>query len=375
MLRRCLLIAMFILAAIPSAALAQVTPAKGNTPPDDTQAIRIGAVIFMDWTRQIEPKLVDAVGNSYSPNMFQVQRSYINVTGNISHRVSFRITPDITRESGTGSSLNGSLTFRLKYGYAQYSLDDWTGSWRQTWVRFGIQQTPYIDAMEAVYRYRFQGTTFVERDGQLKSSDAGVSVHTNIPNGYGDVHFGIYNGEGYSAAETNNEKAYMIRGTFKPFPGGGNNVKGLRINGFYVGDNYTPNNPRTRAVGSVWYEAKHFNAGFDYEQAADQNPPTSPLKIEQAGWSVFVTPFFHEKGNGPEMLLRYDSYQPNTDADHSNQHRNRTIIGFAYWFPHPGGASTAALMLDYEQVNFNNFPAIPANATQKRIAVHGLINF
>jgi hypothetical protein len=351
--------------------LAQVTPAKGNTPPDDTQAIRIGAVVFMDWTRTIEPKATDAAGNLYSPNSFNVSRAYINVTGNISHRLSFRITPDITRETASGLVLNGSLVFRLKYGFAQYALDDWTGSWKQTWVRFGIQQTPYIDAMEGVYRYRFQGTTFVERDGLLRSSDAGVSIHTNIPGNYGDVHFGVYNGEGYQAVETNNEKAYMIRGTFRPFPGGSNNLKGLRVNGFYVGDNYVANAPRTRAVGSVWYEAKHFNAGFDYEQTGDQTLPTA-VKVDQKGWSVFATPFFKEKGNGPEMLLRYDSWQPDTTLD---QHRNRTIVGFSYWFPHPGGNATAALMLDYEQVNFNGFAALPAFATQKRLAVHGLINF
>ena len=51
------------------------------------------------------------------------------------------------------------------------------------------------------------------------------------------------------------------------------------------------------------------------------------------------------------------------------------IGGAAYWFPHPGGAATAALLLDYEQVNFHDYPAAVRPATQKRIAVHGLINF
>src|SRR5436190_14911460 len=308
MLRRCLLLAMFGMAAIPGAALAQVTPAQGNTPPDDTQAIKIGAVIFADWTRTITPKATDAAGNAYSPNAFNVSRAYINVTGNINHRLSFRITPDITRESGVGSTLAGSLTFRIKYGYAQYLLDDWTGSWKQTWVRFGIQQTPFIDGEEGVYRYRFQGTVFAERDGGLSSSDAGASFHTNIPNNYGDVHFGVYNGEGYSRAETNNQKAFMVRGTFRPFPGANFNLKGLRFTGFYVGDNYVKDSPRTRAIGSVWYEHRWFNAGFDYMKNEDQTLPTN-VQLNAKGWSVFATPFFKEKGNGPEMLLRYDSWQ------------------------------------------------------------------
>ena len=48
------------------------------------------------------------------------------------------------------------------------------------------------------------------------------------------------------------------------------------------------------------------------------------------------------------------------------------LIGLAYWFAHPGGNSTAAVMLDYEQVAFTN---IANQAKQQRVFVHGLINF
>ena len=109
--------------ALPCAA--QVTPAAGYTPPDNTPVIRIGAVIYTDYTVTEKPKGTDADGNEFTPNSFNVGRAYLNVTGNISHIVAFRITPDITRETGAGSSLNGSYTYRLKYAYAQFNLDDW----------------------------------------------------------------------------------------------------------------------------------------------------------------------------------------------------------------------------------------------------------
>ena len=48
----------------------------------------------------------------------------------------------------------------MKYAYAQFNLDDWTGNLKSTWVRLGIQQTPIIDFQEGIYRYRFQGTVF-----------------------------------------------------------------------------------------------------------------------------------------------------------------------------------------------------------------------
>ena len=97
----------------------------------------------------------------------------------------FRVTPDIVRETGVGSSINGSLTYRLKYGYAQFNMDDWL--WRGTYVRFGMIQTPYVDFEETVYRYRFQGTIFVDREGYNSSSDYGVSFRTAFPNNYGEV--------------------------------------------------------------------------------------------------------------------------------------------------------------------------------------------
>jgi hypothetical protein len=75
--------------------------------------------------------------------------------------------------------INGNLTFRLKYAFMQINLDDWLP--KGSWVRFGIQQTPYIDFTEGVYRYRWQGTVFFEREGLQSSADAGVSFHAAFP--------------------------------------------------------------------------------------------------------------------------------------------------------------------------------------------------
>jgi hypothetical protein len=182
--------------ALPCAA--QVTPAAGYTPPDDTPAIKVGVTIFADFTVQQQPKVNDPVDQKpVTLSQFQIGRSYINVTGNISHSIAFRITPDVTREVAVGSSVNGSYVFRLKYAYLQWNFDDFMT--HGSWARFGQQQTPYVDFMEGIYRYRFQGTIFEEREGFLSSSDVGASFHYNFANNYGDLHAGVYNGETYTA--------------------------------------------------------------------------------------------------------------------------------------------------------------------------------
>ncbi len=76
---------------------AQVTPAAGYTPPDDTPSIKVGVTLYTDFTYQQSPTTTDSDGNTINPFGFNVTRSYINITGNLNHIVSFRITPDVTR--------------------------------------------------------------------------------------------------------------------------------------------------------------------------------------------------------------------------------------------------------------------------------------
>jgi len=347
-----------------SNASAQITPAAGYTPPDDTPSIRVGAVLYADYTYTLDPKTADADGNLIHFSQFNVTRSYINITGNISHIVAFRITPDISRETSATSSLSGSLEFRIKYAYAQFNLDDWMT--KGSYARFGIQQTPWLDYAEGIYRYRFQGTMFPEREGYFASADAGAAFHYQLPANYGDIHVGTFNGENYNRAETNNQKALMVRATVRPLPSGTMVLRGIRASLFYDGDHYVMSADRSRLIGSLNFEHKYLNAGFEYLKTADQTSITRP-KVDGTGYSVWATP---KSPTGWEALLRYDHLKPNKTFN--QQVRNRTIAGVAYWFPHQGSV-TSALLLDYDGQTFDNFA--PAISKQSRLAVHGLINF
>ena len=362
---------MFAGLAIAAPAFAQVTPAAGYTPPDDTPAIKIGAVIYTDYTVQQKPKIKDTDNNDVTLNSFNVGRAYLNITGNISHNIAFRITPDITRASGTAdTSLNGSYTFRLKYAYAQFNLDDHLNPGRTgSWIRLGMQQTPWVDFMESVYRYRFQGTIFEEREGFLSSSDIGASFHYSLPGNYGEIHTGFYNGETYSRPEVNDQKGYMIRGTVRPLrmhPV----LRGLRLTGFYDKDAYVKNADRTRGIVGLTFEHKYLNASFDYLAATDQasatKPPPASTAVDAHGYSFWVIP---KAPNGWEGLFRYDHLEPNTSASGT---RKRVIGGVAYWFPHQGTVNTA-LLFDIDEATFDHF--VVPQPTQRRFALHALVTF
>jgi hypothetical protein len=347
---------------------AQVTPAAGYTPPDDTPKINVGVTIFANYSYQDVPLVTDSGGNKIHQNSFDVTRSYINVTGSLSHWFSFRITPDITKETGSGSSIAGSQTFRLKYAYGQVNFDDFAT--QGSWFRFGAQQTPWIDYEEGIYRYRFQGMVFPEAEGFLTSSDYGASARYALPMNYGDIHAGYYNGDGTSSTNDqrglNNEKGFMVRGSFRPAPGVPV-AKGLRLSGFYDSDHYLPNAKRERFIGNMTFEHPYVHAGFDYVDAKDKTTVTA-TELDKSGWSAWVTP---RTPIGIELLFRYDDLNQNKNLS-PNPHKKRTLVGLAYWPPLQGG-KTVAFLVDWSEVRFSNQTPLPA--TTRIFALHTLFNF
>jgi hypothetical protein len=364
-------------ALVPSRATAQVTPTAGFPPPDDTPSVRVGGTLYVDYTNALDPPITDVNGNLVDPSAFNVGRAYINITGQVNHIIAFRVTPDIVRETGAGSSLNGSLTFRLKYGYGQINLDDWL--WRGTYVRAGMIQTPVVDFEEGIYRYRFQGTLMIEREGYLTSSDAGVAFHAQTPNGLAEVYGGYFNGDGYSRVDPNNEKAFQFRGTIRPFPNPG--VKrGLRVTFFWDDDQYAQDSDRRRLVTLTSFEHRFLNAGWEYINATDQSSLAMP-DVDSSGHSIWVTPRFPHGTVQPgapagevraavEGLIRWDRVEPNHDLQSV---KDRWIMGVAYWPRVMSASVSAAFLLDYEQVRYHDFA--PARPTEKRIAVHAMVTF
>lgn len=377
---------------------AAVSPAQTTTAsaPDDTPSIKVGATIFTSYTYTKDPTSTDVDDNTFHPSAFEITRAYLNLTGSLSHLVSFRITPDVaarlattasststvsggspgeTVKTTTTASTNsdGSLAYRLKYAYGQLNLDDWTT--QGSWIRLGQQGTPYTDLIEPIYRYRFQGNVFVEREGFVSTSDVALGVHYSLPRDYGDIQGGIYNGEGYQKPEANDQKALQLRLTLRPIPQDAV-LKGLRLTGFYDADHYLSADKRTRAFGAVTFEHKNVNAGAEYLSATDQ-PTHLAAEVKAQGYSLWATP---RTNVGLEALLRYDRTKPNTDVDAVKQ---RTIVGVAYWLKTQKAPTAAAILADYEHVTYDAPPAGTATSpvvalgkpTETRYGLHALLNF
>src|SRR5262245_38674715 len=150
----------------------EVFTKKPEPPKPAEPIVKVGGTIFAEYVFNREPMDKDAAGNPIHKNSFEMRRAYLNLTGSISDLVSYRVTPDVASRQATttnslppgtsiSSNLDGSLTIRLKYAYGQVNFDRWAAT-KGMWVRFGQQQTPYVDFLEGIYRYRFEGTIFVD---------------------------------------------------------------------------------------------------------------------------------------------------------------------------------------------------------------------
>jgi hypothetical protein len=73
---------------------------------------------------------------------------------------------------------------------------------------------------------------------------------------------------------------------------------------------------------------------------------------------------------GIEGLFRYDQLEPD---DRNDSKKKRWIAGVSYWFTFFKPGVTAAVLADYENVKYDRFT--PARASEKRYALHMLVNF
>jgi hypothetical protein len=329
-------------------AMGRASAAQAPPPPEPKAAepwFKVGATIFTDFTYQAAPRITDSDKSAVRKSEFEVRRAYINLTGGAADLISFRITPDVAARQST-TAVDGSLTVRMKYAFAQVSFDKFGSAGKGAWIRVGQQQTPYIDFMEGIYRYRFQGTGFAERQGLLSSSDVGVSGRYELPRGYGDVHAGLYNGETYTKPEVNGQKAFQIRGSLRPLPSGGR-LKGLRLHLFYDHDAPVGGAARNRVATDVTFEHRRLHLGVHHLRAEDQPSGRSPVQVRAKGWSVWITP---RPVAGLEGLFRYDRYQPSTAV---NAFKREVIVGAAYWLRRLKAPQAVAVLVDYDRTDYD----------------------
>ena len=349
MTRIALSLAAFLLSACPVLAQTAQTPAPAAEP--DYPIVRIGVVSYVQYDAELR--------NRENFNAFDLTRAYLNVNGQLSRNVRFRVTPDVKRV--TDGSLSGSLVVRVKYAFVE--LDNVKAA--RSWVRFGAHQTPWLDFEEGIDRYRVQGTMFSEREGLIPgSSDFGVGYFTPVGK-YIDIQTGIYNGEGYTQTDVNKYKSFQGRVTARPFAGKGI-ANGFRLSGFYNAGWYAANRPRRLGIVMGTFEHTHLVATLQHLAATENPSASAPRDIDRRGSSGFVE--IRQGIGGWAAIARVDLLDP--DRGLADNSQRRTIAGLAYWMVWP--RSRIGLVVTNERVHYD---AAALRPRENRLLVQTHIEF
>ena len=264
------------------------------------------------------------LSGSQHVNAFDVSRSYVNLNAKFSGGVSTRVTSDVYRNA------DGSLGYRLKYGYVAYA----PGAGAVTY-KFGLVQTPWLSREEDLWGYRMQGSMALDRNKYLTSADFGISADTKV-GGKLDLNFAIVNGEGYAKAEGDDRKDFQVRASYLVSATDDNSATGgFRISGYAGIGKPTSGGERTRYVGMVSYASKQFTLAGEYALATDSTHgqgavpgPAIAAAPEAKGSVISAFGVYHLTNSKVALIGRVDIVDPNTDV--SNDKNTRIIAGASY---------------------------------------------
>ena len=204
-----------------------------------------------------------------------------------------------------------------------------------------------------------------DREGLIPgSADLGVSYFTPLPKGFGEIHGGIYNGEGYTQPEANKYKSVQGRLTVRPFPNRGL-ANNFRVSGFYSAGWYAAGRPRRLGIAMASYEHRRLVATIERMSATDE-PLTAVREFDRSGWSAFVEP--RQGPTGFAGIARFDAYDPD-NATAANSLR-RTIVGGAYW--RMWNTARVGIVLTNEHVHYGTAAARPI---ENRVLVQTHVEF
>ncbi|HWV37243.1 MAG TPA: hypothetical protein VN033_02085 [Vulgatibacter sp.] len=318
--------------------------------------LKISGVIFALWARELA--LANQPDHTAGANRFDVTRAYVNIEPRITETISLRITPDVTRVSAAGTSLDGNLALRLKYGYVQF--DDVLLGAR---VRGGMQPTPIVDFTDSVWGYRVLGPSPFEIFGGSPSSDLGAGVGGKQLGGALEYALLASNGEGYTKAEQSARDAARYkdvagRVTLAPFAEASGALRKLRLTAMaqYGIVRATPDGnhvDRARLYGLASWEGGLGTLGagggptWDHDAREEGGVRLrNGLLLTAFGWVNLPLNL--------RLVGRYDWFDPNLDEEaqaltHPAGRTTRLIAGLAYRF-----TDEVQVIADYQRFGYEH---------------------
>ena len=320
----------FVALSLAGRAMAQTTPDDATKPATNYPSVTFGVVSFLQYAAELH--------ESDGYNSFDVTRGYLNIHARLSDRVRVRFTPDV--RPTTDASLDRNLALRLEYASLDVQVSD------NVAVMFGLHEMPWLTFEETTNRYRVLGPLFSERLGLLPgATDLGASI--KYAGERTEVHFGVYNGEGYGRAEIDKYKSIDGRASFRPFSEDSELGK-VTISGFYQYGWYARDRPRNVAIAMGTYENTNMMMSAQFLQATDN--PFIAADVQRRGLSFFGEG--RQGETGWAGIVGLDLFKP--DVDNEGDTRRRLVFGGAHWSELGRGKLGVVISLDQEYQTSNS---------------------
>jgi len=313
-------------------------------------------------------------------NSFDVSRAYINLFFMPNDGITFRVTPNIYRQvgsvsgdkfgkvSGIGPSVDGNLTFRLKYAYVDFNkVFAGSDAFGKDKLTVGQETNPLVDWEESLFGYRF--VSLVPWNYlSLSSTYVGASLRGPVEIGgkqYLDYDFGVFNNNSFHAIEQSEKKQVMARVSYYPF-GATSKYQGLGLTGFvdYGFKSVAPDTDvstpiyRIAALAHYTSSSNAYGIAFEFDYARNAfgtgnlfsgSGPADQFGLAKTQYAAFDTlakalldndrakqqgfdVFGHARlGNSPLTLFGlFQYFQPNTNVNTNPFDFQRVVGGISY---------------------------------------------
>jgi hypothetical protein len=309
---------------LPSAAYAQ----------GQTQVI-ISGVGYLQYVYQLK----DTANHN---NNFDVTRAYVNAIGRFAGGVGARVTLDVNRPAG-----DNSLRYRLKYAFATYTP---TGS--PLLFKLGMIHTPWVDFEETLWEYRMQGTTALDRNGYLTSSDIGFGVDGKWGPDNVNMQLAFVNGEGYSGGPGDQRKDIEGRVSVRVLmTNDSSRVGGLRISGYGGYGKPTTGGQRNRFLGMLSYKSKQLTLAGEFATTKDSVTGTPTASV--TGRVITAFGVYKVPNSKVGVIARVDIVDPNTGTAANADKQTRIIDNLSYQgTPTPAQEAVRSQALFQTQITF-----------------------
>jgi hypothetical protein len=202
----------------PSVMVAPLVPVGRAAPPTEaatrgTGTVRPGIELFAQYALR---NTVGLDGNGKYFHVFDVPRVHAAVEGEW-QGAKGRVVLEATRSASEGSLVGvagDSLVLRVREAYAAYR------PFRLLEISGGVVPTLTVPNLDGTWMLRPIAPSVLEANGFLSPADLGARVRTDLPDGYGFLAIGAYNGEGYTSRELNRGKNVEGAVEIHPLPHG-----------------------------------------------------------------------------------------------------------------------------------------------------------